>query len=1708
MSDTPTAQLAAPVIPGFEIRQLIGQGTENVIYEAVREGKTFALKIPKADLASGSSAAGARLRREGATLARLNYPGLVKAFEVGEHDGRPYLITELVEGQTLAHVLAQGPQTEAFVRKLGVSLARALADVHRHGLVHRDVKPANILVQHTGEQLHTKLIDFGLVEYVREGQLHADNWVGTFIYSAPEQGGLLKRAVDGRADLYALGVIFFEALAGELPFRGETVADLIRMHAFQPPPDLAPLAPGVSPAFRQVILKLLAKDSDDRYQSAGALISDLLRLDELNAHISKDQPIALGGTQSAIAVMEEVPLYGRAAEMTQLNQLWEAARRGQGGCALVEGEAGAGKSRLVREFLASARENGSLLILTAKASKGDPLPFVTVREVIERYLEAARNSNGQGTSMIRRAAGDYAQVLSRFSKPLAEILGKGHGDSNLHATEDVREQLHAGLAEFILNLAREHKKAVFALDDVQWVDSSSRNVFAYLSKQLKKAPLLVLCTSRNDADSLPTLRQFTDTLGSALECRITLGALNEETVKQVISAHLGGSSVDPRFVSQIATRTNGNAFAIGEYVRTAVEGGFLRPSWGTWLFQRHGLESVELPTNVLELLTQRILLLGADTQRVLRTAAIIGSHFSRAALARACGGDRVVGAALAESIAVRLVERIDEDEYSMVHDRVRESLLSQFSAEEKRQCHQSVAKALDMPEFNDVYSLATHYLAGDVSENIRRVYEVAVSAGRRALEEFSEEKARYYLQEAELLGKKSGIKADPQLLDALAEAALRQGQISKASQMFASTAELFPKGTWQRAGVFQRLARLYKLQFEARDAENYLEDTLRELGISFPRFPATQLLLGLWDWLRAVFIQLTGIGFGTSKGVDRQRNIVVTEVLYDGWAIGTVSFHFNVFTMSILRSLYFGLRLGPSRQLSLSYQNMALLFATTRRARASEKYGLAAERLADELGDRALKATALQSRGMAAALYGDEIKSATLFQGALETYGRWLDPETYYYCAGGFMAGLMFRGLAREAYHWNKNMAAKRAASSVVEAVQGNVIQVYGAPAAAMLGMTHEAAVILRTSREAMGPQNTWGKALVAMCEVLLCLETHDLGERLENAIREFSALKLPPTPDLVPHWPRMFYFWKGYARLAQYRAEQGEERTAAWRRLQDALDEIRRADRVRLPLFHMHSLILHGAAEIFAGRPARARRYLDQAERLAEQVDSPRGHFEVCRFRALSLLALGKKSAAEREARRAFAITVEYGYVPRRRALAQEFPTFSLDPTADFARSRSGAIGTVAATQAIADTRHRHLTALLDLSLASANILDPDKQTQACLNHLVKTLNAERAYLFLVAEPDKQLVFKAGRDDKGESLKEPLGYSRTVIERVRSELRPCVSSGTAEREVLGSESAVAHDLRSIMAAPLMTHNELRGVVYLDSRIAKGVFGEDDIEILQAIASHIAVALESAQLVQVELQRQSLEKDLALTATVQSLLLPSKTTFVSDRLTVAGFFQPATKSGGDWWWHQTRTDGTVVLLLGDVTGHGAGSAMVTAVVAGACHQISTSDPNWQVEVLLRAVDATLHALCRGEYSMTFCVIEIRPDGHLSLWNAAAPPPLVHRSGGALEPMVAPGSPLGSVDFAIGKASSHLQPGDRLLAYTDGAIEIEDAKGRVLRSRRFFEIFKQRQHLPIEAALQSAAKELISFADGREQADDITIVMADWSGAASSSAGTK
>ncbi|MFI5954655.1 diguanylate cyclase [Cryptosporangium sp. NPDC051539] len=1428
------AAKAAQASAGYEILGELGRGSRTIAYRVRRGDGVYAMKVPREHSADGADRNVRAFRREAALLACVAHPGLARIHEVGTTDGRPYLVMDLVEGDRLTDVLAGGPLDVGTLLGIGIDVAGALAAAHRAGLVHRDIKPENILVttgaaSRSGAAPQARVIDFGLAS--RLGAPHDGTVAGTMLYCAPEQSGMLNRPVDGRADLYALGAVLFECATGAPPFNSDDVGSLLRMHASVPAPDPLAARRDLPPLLGRIITTLLAKDPDDRYRSGDGLAADLQRLaagDHRFTPRSADRP---AGTTT------EAPFVGRDAELGALAARWQrvldaADAQGPpaGGAVLVTGPTGSGKSRLTAELTAAVIARRGL-VLSGKCDVDASVPLAPLRAALDRYVaevHALPPARRVAAAVdLTAAAGQAASLLHGLSPSLGELL------EAVPALPDDRDQpLPGAVAGFLAGLARSAGGLILHLDDVHWMDDATGRVLRQLADELPAAPILVLTTARDDTPAV-TVKAA---LGRALDTTIRLDPLPPSAIAELVRGITGGITISPGAASALAARSDGNPFTLLQFLNAIVDAGLARPSWGTWQIDSEMLHDVELPVDAVELVLGRLRGLDEESRQLLGVAAALGPHFDPGLVAEVGRIARRRAIEVASAAAWRhLLERRDGDNFQFLHDRIREALLAQFDPATLRGVHARIADVLaasDSTTPATVYALARHRQLADDGRPSPALFEACAAAGRLALAEQAPSEAAGFLEQAASAAARGRITPDAAFLQTLARAQHRMGRFRDALATLdaARAATLDPL---ERARLLALTAQVHDSTWATGRQSVAIESALAELGRPLPKNKFVLITSTLGLALLGSLMSVVRIGYGTARGAQRDLYGLLTE-LYD---IGALAYarqlRPDVSLAYTLRRIYLTARIGrgpESARLNITAAHLAFIVGLRRYGRWLTRR---AHRTAEQVGDPQLIAFVEWLEAMDCQFFGFD--QGERVREVLSGRARWLDAGYRIDLLSVLCWDTLMRGDltgAEDVFARRRTLvdASDGTLNTTVHACQVGLLALQGRPAEAAAQLTR----MLATNG-----QERWEQVDFSYAQMLAAVEQGDVGPAFDEAAGALSASGVQWWA-LIPI-QRGLYVYQAYGRIEQARTASPAARPERLRQARAAVRTLRLV--ANTPLLRAHHRVALAGLRLAEGRAGWALRVLNSAEPSIRAVDAPLVAFEAARTRARALAADGVDGERDRQARYALALAVEQRWPHRARQLATEF---GLESASRFTIHQARSSDEVAVS-----LYRQRLDAIAQVGLAASRVLDPARLAAVALDETIRILGAERAFLFLV-DDSGHLRPHGGRDASREDLPTLTGYSASLVERVWQSRTAMVMTGTEEGAALGAASVVLHGLRSIMVAPILLDGRLLGVVYLDSRVAKGIFTADDVGVLTAITSHVAVALETARAAQLE----------------------------------------------------------------------------------------------------------------------------------------------------------------------------------------------------------------------------------------------------------------
>jgi eukaryotic-like serine/threonine-protein kinase len=752
----------------YPVSRFLGRGGRKDVYLGREPDSEREVAIALFDTEGVGETAMARARREVQAMERLgDHPHIVTVYDTGEIDGRPFMVSRYMAGGDVQRLLAARDEcrlTPAEAIGIAIDVCRALEHAHPKGVVHRDIKPANVWLAEDGS---ARLGDFGLALAGGSGAA-SGTLVGTVAYLPPEQA--LGRPAGPRADLYSLGALLYEMVAGQPPFVGDDAVAIIGQHLNADPVAPSRHNPDVPAALDAVVLELLAKSPDRRPESAAALRERLEQVrDAPDAPTEAAEENPLEGLAGGVFV-------GREDEMAKLRDAADEALDGHGRLVLMAGEPGIGKTRTAEELATYAQVRGAK-VFWGRCHEGEGAPsYWPWVQVIRAYVQ------GADPVALAWEMGSGGAEIARVVPEVAERIGDVPAGAE-EEDDQARFRFFEAVANF-LGGAASSRPLVIVLDDLHWADEPSLRLLQFLARGTGDAAVLVIGTYR-DVElrrDHPLSQVLGELAGVQRASRVSLRGLHARDIGRYIEM-TAGTEPSQTLVKAVHEQTEGNPFFLTEVVRLLASEGAL---------DNGAAPSQAIPEGVRDVVGRRLNQLSENANKALTDAAAIGRVFDAQVLAKVTemNAERL-DAALAEAVSAQLLAETAAGRYRFSHALVRETLYEELSAAQRPQLHRRIAEALE-----DLYAadparlerhlaeLAHHFGESAAIGEAEKAIDYSVRAAKRAFAQLGYEEAAGHLARAlEVLDL-----CEPQpehraaLLVALGEAQARAGKFIPARQ--------------------------------------------------------------------------------------------------------------------------------------------------------------------------------------------------------------------------------------------------------------------------------------------------------------------------------------------------------------------------------------------------------------------------------------------------------------------------------------------------------------------------------------------------------------------------------------------------------------------------------------------------------------------------------------------------------------------------------------------------------------------------------------------------------------------------------------------------------------------------------------------------------------------------------------------------------------
>jgi len=916
------------------------------------------LVMPAAEHPSRSSLD--RLTHEYELKDELDGAWAVRPLELVRDAGRTMLVLEDAGGEPLDRLLGAPMQVVRFLR-LAISVAVALGKLHQRGLVHKDIKPINILVNGTTGEV--RLTGFGIASRLareRQSPHPPETIAGTLAYMAPEQTGRMNRSIDSRSDLYALGVTFYQMLTGALPFTAADPMEWVHCHLARRPATPAERLREIPGAVSAIVMKLLAKRAEDRYQTAAGLESDLRRCQTEWDALNRIDEFPLGEHDTPDRLLIPEKLYGRRREVETLLAAFDrVVSGGAPELVLVSGYSGIGKSSVVNELQPVLVPPRGVFASGKFDQYKRDIPYSTLAQAFASLIRPLLGKSEADLAPWRdalQALGPNAGLIADLVPEVKLIIGEPPPVPEL-PPQDAQRRFQMVFRQFIGVFARpEHPLALF-LDDLQWLDLATLDLLEDLLSRSELRNLLLIGAYRDNevTPAHPLMRKLDaiKTAGGRIE-EITLGPLGRAHIGQLIADTVRCTSEPIAPLTQLVhQKTGGNPFFAIQFISSLADERMLAFDHDTacWYCDLDRIHAKSYTDNVVDILVAKLARLPAKTQLALRQMACLGNAAEVTMHAIVLGtSTEEVHAALSEAVRQELVERL-EGSYKFIHDRVQEAAYSMIPPALRAEAHLAIGRLLaaNIPaetRQKAIFEIVNHLNRGAAlimaPDEREQVAELNLIAGKRAKASSAYASALAYLTAGAALLPEDAWERRQELAFELelhaADCEVSTGALQVAEERLAALTTR-TAGTVQRCAVAHRRAHLYTMLGAGERAVGLALECLRHVGIDWPAHPTEEEARGEYErfWSRLGSRAIEDLV--DLPSMQDQEALAILDVLT---SVGLPALYTNenLYALSVFRANNISLERGNSDAAPYNYAGMGMI-ASARFGQYDRSYRLA-----------------------------------------------------------------------------------------------------------------------------------------------------------------------------------------------------------------------------------------------------------------------------------------------------------------------------------------------------------------------------------------------------------------------------------------------------------------------------------------------------------------------------------------------------------------------------------------------------------------------------------------------------------------------------------------------------------------------------------------------------------------------------------------------
>ncbi|GAB4382676.1 MAG: hypothetical protein Kow00121_43270 [Elainellaceae cyanobacterium] len=1504
-------------ISGYQILEKLYESSKSLVLRGLRtvDQVPVILKILKHDYPTPETIA--RFKLEYEITQSLKLPNTIQAYGLEPYQHRYVMILEDFGGVALNKLAASQDFSLEQIISLSIQIVDALHGIHQQHIIHKDINPSNLVYNPLTQQL--KVIDFGISSLLSRQNLSLKSpymMEGTLAYMSPEQTGRMNRAVDYRTDFYSLGATLYQLLAHQRPFATTDIIELVHCHLAKQPPALHDLQPHVPLAISNLVMRLMAKTAEERYQSAIGIKADLeeaLRQLRATGTISA---LSLGNQDVIPGLQIPQKLYGRDREIATLLAAFQQMiaedavtadgqpvtikQTGVSRLMLVAGYSGIGKSVLVRELHKPITQQRGYFVAGKFDQYQRNIPYSAVvsafTDLVQQLLTEPDQQLNHWRERLLAALNDNGQVIVEFIPDLELVIGKQPAVADLSPLE-AQNRFNLVLQRFIHVFAQPEHPLVLFLDDLQWVDTASLKLVELLLAGETQYLFLIGAYRDNEVNATHPLTVAVTDLQrqGAIVDRITLYALALEHIEQFLADALRCDREQVQALAQLVLeKTGGNPFYMNEFLQLLETEKLIQfdEQQRCWQWRLAQIQAQKITSNVVELLAHKAQRLPEQTQHLLQLAASIGNRFDLKTL-------MIVSEQVANTVMARLYEATiagliaplgdiypfveftdysdvpDGIEYQFIHDRIQQAVYLLIPEANRAVIHYRIGQLLlrstnAEQQEQQIFDIVNHLISGAqfISSAAERltIAQLSLLAGQKAKDSTAYDAAFRYLQFGLSLLDQDSWWHQYDLSLALHQTATEAASLSGELEQMEVLAKIVvdrARTVLDKVKIYEAMMQAYAAQTQLLPAVEVALQALNLLGVALPLQPAPA--------------QIEQAFAETAQKLQGKQieDLWQLPAATDARAIAAMQLLARVnapvfqaapalFPLIILTLVNLSIDYGNSELSPMGYALYGLMLGGIfMDAESSYQFGQLALRLLERSQNKPIQCKTLFVVNVGVRFRKVHLKET--IQPLQEAYQIGVNHgdiefaaySALHHCDHAFFTALPLPALQQKLEDYIQALTQLKESTNV------NALKVY---LQTLLNLTHSCAE----------PGLLIGEAYDEVHELpLLQQANHQKGLfylyfnkltlcywfRLYPEAIAIAALAEPYVEGgrVNAVYP-IFRFYESLSCLKLYDQAAPQEQAEILQKVavnQAYLEQMAE----HAPMNYLHKfLLVEAERQRVSQADDRAAELYDRAIHLAEAQGYLQETAVACELAAEFYLKKEKRFVAKAYLQEARYYYLLWGATAKVRQLEQQHPGL-LSPQSEPKISVSNSVGSSSSTSETLD-----LGTVIKASQAIASELVLGRLLFMLLQVAIENAGAEVGYLIL--ETNHQLFIEATRSANYQTAVTvpsiPVADSQLVCGAIvqyvaRTQQSLVLRDATQDSRFATNAYILSNQSKSVLCTPLVNQGKLIGVLYLENNLASDAFKPERVQLLNLLSTQMAIAIENARLLQ---QQETLNQSL------------------------------------------------------------------------------------------------------------------------------------------------------------------------------------------------------------------------------------------------------